>query len=414
MFVERWGKDCLPLRKACIDQGTVVVYEPLHDGTWPIKNFQLDFNHLDFRGFGDVIGIISYPTPIIRPGTREEEAADLSSPVFSNCSRPVVLYHNHLFMFGDFMIRLMPTYINAIKAATWPPEHNPAWDSRLSLVLATGGQKMARWQKLMMAPLSQQPIVTLSEASSRAIPLMHPPHQQQHDLAVASAAAGTQQQKQYLPDRQLQEDSRDPASSLKPLSLTTKAVPMERCFESLTLCSLNNPRGFPSSTDRPVWSGAQFIKDFWMQHYGTAYSYLLPHQQALQQPGAFRVVFAIRSEAEVSATANYSQTDFAVLDHTDVLVGLHGAQLMNAFFMPAHKSLVEIRPYNFNLGWPSIYFREPMVEDDKGEGIFWFGVNTIQKNNSLPGMWEAVKRGCCYERDRHTRIEYEALDYLFR
>jgi len=68
MFTERWGKSCLPLRKACIDQGTVIVYQPLPDGTWPINKFQLDFNHLDFRGFGDSIGIISYPNPIVRPG----------------------------------------------------------------------------------------------------------------------------------------------------------------------------------------------------------------------------------------------------------------------------------------------------------------------------------------------------------
>lgn len=31
----------------------------------------------------------------------------------------------------------------------------------------------------------------------------------------------------------------------------------------------------------------------------------------------------------------------------DVVVGLHGAQLYNALFMPAHKSLVEVRPYGF-------------------------------------------------------------------
>ena len=31
----------------------------------------------------------------------------------------------------------------------------------------------------------------------------------------------------------------------------------------------------------------------------------------------------------------------------DVVVGIHGAQLYNALFMPAHKALVEVRPYGF-------------------------------------------------------------------
>jgi hypothetical protein len=39
--------------------------------------------------------------------------------------------------------------------------------------------------------------------------------------------------------------------------------------------------------------------------------------------------------------------DVALLDEADVVVGLHGAQLFNALYMPAHKAMVEVRPYQF-------------------------------------------------------------------
>lgn len=69
IFTVRWGRrSCLPLRKVCLDQGTVVMYQPSSDGSWPLQDFALRNNHLDFRGYGDTIGIIQYPTPILRPG----------------------------------------------------------------------------------------------------------------------------------------------------------------------------------------------------------------------------------------------------------------------------------------------------------------------------------------------------------
>ena len=39
------------------------------------------------------------------------------------------------------------------------------------------------------------------------------------------------------------------------------------------------------------------------------------------------------------------------------LVGIHGAGLVNAFFMRRGASLVEVRPYHFEGGWPDRYFR---------------------------------------------------------
>jgi len=91
-----------------------------------------------------------------------------------------------------------------------------------------------------------------------------------------------------------------------------------------------------------------------------------------------------------------------------------GSDCVFSVFVPQRVVIVSCCPAIVLQGWPGMYFREPMVGDDRGEAIFWFGVNTVQSNNSQPGMWEATSGGCCYERDRHTRIESNALDYLFR
>jgi hypothetical protein len=50
------------LKQACYDEGTFVVFgsaqNPQQGGKAPLKALQLGGNHLDFRDFGDVIGIM--------------------------------------------------------------------------------------------------------------------------------------------------------------------------------------------------------------------------------------------------------------------------------------------------------------------------------------------------------------------
>lgn len=38
-------------------------------------------------------------------------------------------------------------------------------------------------------------------------------------------------------------------------------------------------------------------------------------------------------------------------------VGVHGSALFNAFYMPLHSSVVEIRPYGFSGEWPNMYMK---------------------------------------------------------
>jgi hypothetical protein len=100
-FEGQWGpQSCVLLRNACMDQGVFVTFGhnpyPTHhhhssssSSSYganvstptttssssssrqppPWQQFNLGTSHLDFRGFGDVAGIIQHPPPIIRPGT---------------------------------------------------------------------------------------------------------------------------------------------------------------------------------------------------------------------------------------------------------------------------------------------------------------------------------------------------------
>ena len=52
--------------------------------------------------------------------------------------------------------------------------------------------------------------------------------------------------------------------------------------------------------------------------------------------------------------------DMRAVRAADVLVGLHGAGLANAWFMRRRSVVVEVRPYGFDGSWPDSYFRSPI------------------------------------------------------
>uniref|UniRef100_A0A383VT21 Uncharacterized protein n=1 Tax=Tetradesmus obliquus TaxID=3088 RepID=A0A383VT21_TETOB len=332
-FAKAWGHKCAPFRQACYDQGSFVVFGSAHNpqqgGKAPLKALRLGNNHLDFRDFGDVIGIMQYPEMIFRPGNSHEEAPDLQQPIsFSNCARPVVLYLNHLFMFGDFWVRTMPTLLNAL--------HSPegAWDTDYTIVVATGGQRLQAWQKLLLQPFSKHPIMTLSAASSRSIAYLtadelahsytyQTQHGNQHgtsrsglgrrlansseshtttrltpsSVSTAGAEWSSRQRRRNLQQQQQQHT----------LTAQPPVTVYGRCFESLTVCSLQDPRGFPSSGARPIWSSAQFVRQFWEQQYGAQYKKLQQQYQSMRQAGALRVVIAVRADPTVRSILNVQE-----------------------------------------------------------------------------------------------------------
>jgi hypothetical protein len=243
----------------------------------PWTLFKLGHNHLDFQGFGDVAGIIQYPNPIIRPGGPDEESLDLRSPhTFSTCVRPVILYFNFLYMFGDWWLRSMPTFMHALATG--------AWDRRVNVIVATGGQKLEPWQKLVLQTLTDHPVFTLSTASSRALAVQHaaaeehstPQHAAaeehstpQHapaagaaspsdvDAAAAADSVSQQQQQQQQQQRNLQQlESHGHAAvgqGTAAAAAAFRGIPVTsygRCFELLTICSIHDARHFPLLTSQ--------------------------------------------------------------------------------------------------------------------------------------------------------------------
>jgi hypothetical protein len=72
---------------------------------------------------------------------------------------------------------------------------------------------------------------------------------------------------------------------------------------------------------------------------------LQQQQQQQQHKRHLAAAPDLPSDPELDPRALLS--DGALLDEADVVVGLHGAQLFNALYMPAHKALIEVRPYQF-------------------------------------------------------------------
>ena len=105
----------------------------------------------------------------------------------------------------------------------------------------------------------------------------------------------------------------------------------------------------------------------------------------------------------------------ALMAQTDVLVGVHGAAMMNAVFMPLGASAIEIRPYEFVGGWPNHYLRKMLTMTDHNASVFWYGINVGSEANSAPGQEERNDaEGNIMPRDRHVRVDTAVLGRLFK
>eukprot|EP00878_Enallax_costatus_P039147 GHUV01044688.1.p1 GENE.GHUV01044688.1~~GHUV01044688.1.p1 ORF type:complete len:289 (+),score=37.89 GHUV01044688.1:174-1040(+) len=105
-------------------------------------------------------------------------------------------------------------------------------------------------------------------------------------------------------------------------------------------------------------------------------------------------------------------SDLAYSSQADVLLGVHSESLFNAFFMPEHSSVIEIRPLNYTGRLSNQYMKDMSAGD--GHSIFWWGVNVVNPAHSAPSTLELQKRGAphTWPRERHTFIRLMALQYL--
>lgn len=95
-----------------------------------------------------------------------------------------------------------------------------------------------------------------------------------------------------------------------------------------------------------------------------------------------------------------------------VLVGIHGSQLTNAFFMRSGSALIEILPYGF-LHWAPITFRRHLQESQEtgGHGVYSFYIHNHKPTSFRPGPMEerGVGNPSVYPRDRHVFLDVDGL-----
>ncbi|GAX84211.1 hypothetical protein CEUSTIGMA_g11634.t1 [Chlamydomonas eustigma] len=104
----------------------------------------------------------------------------------------------------------------------------------------------------------------------------------------------------------------------------------------------------------------------------------------------------------------------ALMQQTDVLIGVHGAALTNAVFMPKGSAVIEVKPLHFVGIWPNHYMRKMLTLTDQNQSVFWYGVNVVNPSNSKPGREESlnIPPHWIWQRDRHVRIETGVLQSL--
>lgn len=194
------------------------------------------------------------------------------------------------------------------------------------------------WQKQLLQPFSKHPIMTLSAASNRALAYLqadglsqsdYEQDKEQHSTSSTGARrlqggrAGLAGSRHYINHSYISSSNNNSATAWSTQQQMPRQLRLQqhaaqhhkltaqppitvygRCFESMTVCKLQDPRGFPDSIARPVWSGAQHVRQFWEQQYGAQHKQLLPQHQGMRLAGALRVVFAVRGSADVRSILN--------------------------------------------------------------------------------------------------------------
>ena len=96
--------------------------------------------------------------------------------------------------------------------------------------------------------------------------------------------------------------------------------------------------------------------------------------------------------------------DLRVLQNSDVLMGHHGAELNNGWFMKQGKSVIEVRMLDFDGHWPDLYFRSLYRTENY---IFYWQAQVVKDETWRPSEFEkndAPHR--FYHRDRHTVLRW--------
>ena len=154
--------------------------------------------------------------------------------------------------------------------------------------------------------------------------------------------------------------------SVHPVQLLSRT---HECFSHLTFCNFYS-MSFSKPYKSNVWQAAQAVANFYSGPRA------LPPPLRARAPILIDVKtnrrrirnmksileWCVRTYTEGECKSNdFSKTAFVesveLMRQTRILIGMHGAGLSNAHFMPRPNVLVEIRPYAFEGQWPDRYYR---------------------------------------------------------
>ena len=431
---------CMVLEDVCIDQGQIILYNQNPGQRLP--EFNVNYHPTGFQTDENPIVMMDFPSRVpgllhsmmaqrtsFRWATRNEMTEDLINPRFSNCTVPVVFYLAFPNNPGEVFEKL--------HVLLWAATQRDAWDPRYQMIFSTSGIQLSSFLRLVASVHSKFRATTLSEASARHSP----------NLTSESSAEGRH------------------VRCFKSLAMCR--LPSE--WNWMGRLDLNTgiwPSGMNKGFQRPNWEAAHALLDFYKDKKRLKASQVdakwtsLPKQvnqtslrAARSSPGyltgrRLRVVVARRPNSPRRNILNADQVidwcnsgwkpsvvnttdpvvgamcvwyDFenlfvsmSMMEQTDVLIGVHGAALINSLFMPLGSSLIEVKPLQFVGLWPNHYLRRMLTLTDHNSSVFWYSINVVNASNSAPGMDEVLHLGenYMYGRDRHVRLETKALATL--
>eukprot|EP00887_Chlorella_sp_A99_P001146 scaffold14.g1146.t1 len=427
---ERAG--CQRFEKVCVDQGQLILYQSQFQGLAQLSpgaglpQVEVDATrvfrfpwcsrkHGCFAGAGDGAapargGKYTAYTPgrlaplPVRPASSLEPVGYLRHPAFSTCTVPVLLYPIWPNNFAHVLCDFAGSLHHLLQQTPWREHVKPV------IVTPMMGLGLTRPQADVLPPLANLSVATLADFSRR----------------LADGELGQR------PPVGARSSGGNPATEAAPVSWEGGE---QRCFDTLFVCGKQlEPRAIYGAGQTVVQHvlSRQRTQQQRQQAAGASAQHAAARSQqlrvsfVLREDGSRRRLvnteellgvcnrWSSRPESEstegMTAACTKAATSgvaegVAVAQRSDVLVGLHGAQLSNANFMAPGSSVIEIISYGFDDLVPGAAnaFSNLAAEDPSSQ-LLWFVIVLCDPEAWRPTFSEARPV------DRSTQLPGSALE----
>ncbi|CAL8463209.1 g2743 [Coccomyxa elongata] len=354
---------CLVREDICVDQNRFITFDKRLQ---PGADFEegLIFDHFGFHnipGFPDnVRGAKTRFFPVLQRGNSTADPPDIQSPSFQACQVPLIWWPWWPFNPAD-------VYLNSVL----PLERmlrEGVIDNQVWLVPVLDGLQTPRFYEWWFAPLSQQPVMPLGDLSARTragsrcfkrmlfcnLPgLWKQPFDQNWTAGLQPSLVGQKIVDHYIPERSPQVKKAIAAAT----SGTVTALKVAFIERRKSRHILN-------------------LKD------------LINECNELTVGEAFDLRAVQCTAVSFDDVGNFTAL-LAELQTIDILVGVHGAGLVNTYFLRPGAAFVEIFPCRFAhpslLFWPSQYFWHPHRQEQR---ILPFQIHMKDETRCKPSQLE--------------------------